>query len=87
MASSNANIFVYILQSQSTDRYYIGVTKDVQHRLQQHNAGHTTSTRGKGPWKLVYTESYSTRREARSREAVLKRKKSHRYLSWIIENQ
>ncbi len=87
MSSSDSQTFVYILQSQSSGRYYIGVTADLERRLTQHNAGYTTATRGSGPWEIVYAESYATRRAARRREAQLKRKKSHRYLAWLVDNE
>jgi len=80
-------VSVYILQSQSSGRYYVGVTANVARRLAQHNAGVTSATQGKGPWEVVYTEAYPTGRAARQREAALKRKKSHQYLTWLISQQ
>jgi predicted GIY-YIG superfamily endonuclease len=32
---------LYILQSQSTNRYYIGQTQDIQKRLTYHNANYS----------------------------------------------
>jgi putative endonuclease len=37
--------FVYILYSQSRDRYYIGSCSNIQTRLERHNAGATPSTK------------------------------------------
>ncbi|MGA2622561.1 MAG: GIY-YIG nuclease family protein [Bacteroidota bacterium] len=34
-------IFVYILQSTVTGRYYVGHTKDKENRLREHNTGET----------------------------------------------
>ncbi|MFQ5811055.1 MAG: GIY-YIG nuclease family protein [Armatimonadota bacterium] len=64
--------FVYALRSESTGRFYIGTTNDVQRRLAQHQAGQSKATRGRGPWRLVHTEQYETLREARKREHYLK---------------
>jgi len=75
---------LYILYSSTVDRYYIGVTKDLDTRPAQHNAGYAHSTKGRGPLQVVYTEPYPTRSEARTREAFLKRKKSRAYLEWLI---
>jgi putative endonuclease len=64
--------FVYVLRSEKTDRFYVGFTADVTHRLGQHNSGITKSTKGRGPWILVYQEEFETRTEAMSRERQLK---------------
>ena len=76
---------VYVLRSERTGRYYIGSTNDVARRLERHNAGLVKSTRASRPWLLVYTEPQVSRTEARNREAQLKRWKSHRALSELIQ--
>ena len=63
---------VYVLRSQSSCRYYIGFTSDVTQRLGQHNQGITESTKNRGPWEVVYRESYASRSEAMRREKYLK---------------
>ena len=73
--------FVYILQSELNGQYYIGSTKDVFMRLVQHNAGKNPSTKSYRPWKLIYTEAYSTLREARQRERQVKAWKNPRYMA------
>jgi len=47
---------VYILQSQSTTKLYIGCADDPIARLAEHQRGQTRSTRGRGPWVLVYQD-------------------------------
>src|SRR5579859_1618443 len=64
--------FVYILQSQTTSRYYIGQTQDLDARLAYHNSNWSKSLRNRGPWGLVYHETYATRSEAVRRERQLK---------------
>ncbi|MBI3115681.1 MAG: GIY-YIG nuclease family protein [Candidatus Kerfeldbacteria bacterium] len=66
---------VYILQSTKTKRYYTGVTSDLGKRLQRHNTGRNTSTRGRGPWKIVYQEAFETKSQALKRERQIKRYK------------
>ncbi|HLD17460.1 MAG TPA: GIY-YIG nuclease family protein [Patescibacteria group bacterium] len=63
---------VYILQSQTSGRFYIGHTKDLVQRLKDHNRGSTKSTKGRGPWKVVYKEQWFTKQEAWSREHKIK---------------
>jgi putative endonuclease len=71
---------VYILQSQKDGRYYIGHTRDLPTRLDQHNRGASKSTRSHRPWKLVYCEEFTTKEEAIKRESQIKKKKSRLYI-------
>ena len=78
--------YVYILKSKPTGRYYTGHTKDIDERLRRHNAGHSQSTKPYRPWKVVYTEEYSTRSEAMKRESEIKAKKNRQYIDWLVNN-
>ena len=64
--------WVYILESETSGRYYVGQTDDVARRLAYHNRGLSRSTRGRGPWKLMYKEKSATRSEACRREREIK---------------
>ncbi|MGH9729482.1 MAG: GIY-YIG nuclease family protein [Candidatus Acidiferrales bacterium] len=75
---------VYILQSETSARFYVGSTDDLERRLSEHVRGHTPSTRGRGPWKLVYREEFKTLTEARRREIEIKRWKSARLIRALI---
>src|ERR1700686_669912 len=68
---------LYILQSQSTNRYYIGQTQNVEKRLASHNANYSKALKNRGPWRLVYSEGYATRAEAMRRERQIKSWKDH----------
>ena len=63
---------VYVIRSQTTKRLYTGYTTDLTQRVGQHNHAITRSTKNRGPWILVYSESYTTRAEAMRRERFLK---------------
>jgi len=80
--------FVYILQSGTTGKYYIGHTHDIDQRLRQHNehtfSGSLSTKRLPGPWILVYSESYKTRSEAMKREKILKSWKSTKAIEKLI---
>ena len=75
---------MYILQSESSGRFYIGCAEDPATRLAEHNRGQTKSTRGRGPWLLVYQERFATASEALARERQLKKWKSHRSIQELI---
>ena len=64
--------YVYVLRSLKNDWLYIGLSKDVDRRLREHNRGYNRSTRGKGPFRLMHTETFTTRQEARQREVYFK---------------
>ncbi len=80
--------YTYILQSESTGRYYIGHTKDITTRLHQHNhhdaIGSSSTRRLKGPWKIVYLEDFDTRSDAMKREREFKSWKSSRSIAEFI---
>jgi len=63
--------FVYYLQGNSDGRFYVGYSSDLRRRVDEHNRGNNTSTRGQS-WSLVYYEAYLTESAARKRERVLK---------------
>jgi putative endonuclease len=77
---------LYILQSQKNGKYYIGVTKDIETRLNQHNRGAGKSTRSNRPWKLFYTEEYNTWSEAARRERQIKSQKSRSYIENLLSS-
>ena len=64
---------LYILQSETTNRFYIGQSVNLDERLAYHNANYSLSLKNRGPWKLVYTEEYATRSEAMRRERQIPR--------------
>lgn len=62
---------VYILFcNQKT--FYVGITKDLKERLNEHKKGYSLYTKKFSDIKLVYKENYKTRKEAELREKQLK---------------
>jgi predicted GIY-YIG superfamily endonuclease len=52
---------------------YTGITKDLQRRCRQHEAGTASRyTRGRRPLALVYQEAHASRSSALKREAAIK---------------
>ena len=77
---------LYIIYSFYLDRYYIGHTEDIIVRLEQHNSGISTYTAAAKDWVLVYSEDHDTRELARKREMEIKKKKSRKYIEWLISS-
>ena len=76
--------FLYILESISTQRFYIDSSTDPERRLAEHNRGQTPSTRKRGPWRLAYLEEFPTLQDAGRRERELKAWKSHKAIARLI---
>jgi len=72
---------VYILQSQATGVYYKGYTSNLEKRLWEHNNGLSRYTRGKGPWKLVFTQSFD-----KKKDALIFEKRIKKFNSQVLEN-
>ena len=64
--------YVYILKC-AAGTLYTGFTNDLEKRLKAHNSGKGAKyTRNRLPVRLVYSETFSDKREAMSREWHIK---------------
>ncbi len=81
--------YLYVLYSQSLDKYYIGISNNPEKRLEFHNLGKSGSkqafTKRSNDWEIVYKEMYNTKTEALNREKEIKSKKSRRFIENLIE--
>ncbi|REJ83990.1 MAG: GIY-YIG nuclease family protein [Bacteroidetes bacterium] len=76
---------VYILYSISADLYYIGVTgQNIEDRIRKHLSNHKGFTGRHKDWKLVYSESFSSKKLAYAREKELKGWKSKSRLEKLL---
>jgi putative endonuclease len=76
--------FVYILFSQKLDKYYVGFTNNVSHRITQHNSKHKGYTSTANDWVLMFSESFATKHEAEHREKQIKGWKSRMMIEKLI---
>ncbi|MCJ7772442.1 MAG: GIY-YIG nuclease family protein [Desulfobacterales bacterium] len=76
--------WVYILQSESSERYYCGQTNNLSLRIDEHNEpnykGTKTTKRFKGPWQIVWKRECSSRSSAMKLEKSIKKRGIDRYL-------
>jgi len=72
--------YVYVLESRKDYEFYVGCTKNVQSRVEQHNSGHVRSTKGRLPLKLIYWEGCINQQDATTREKYLKTAWGKRYI-------
>ena len=72
--------YTYLLQSQKNKRWYTGCTSDLRKRLKEHNEMLVSSTKGRGPFILIYYEACLNKKDAFAREIYLKSGMGKRYL-------
>jgi putative endonuclease len=76
--------WVYILQSESTGRYYCGQTQVLEIRLRQHNdpSSHLslTTKRFQGPWRLGWSREVPNGSESVRLERQIKKRGIGRFL-------
>jgi len=59
---------VYLLKNQKKEVFYIGYTKNIQNRFNEHNSGLVGYTKKYLPWSLIYYESFLSLEDAKKRE-------------------
>ena len=65
--------FVYILSNKTRSTFYVGVTNNIERRVNEHCMGLVSSfTKKYKLWYLVYSEEYSSISEAITREKQIK---------------
>ena len=78
---------VYILFSQTKNRFYIGFTSNLEERIIRHNQKSKGFTGNTNDWKVVYTENYASKDEAHERELQIKSWKSRIKIQQLISNK
>ena len=64
--------YTYILHSKKDNNFYVGFTKDLKLRFEQHNKGQVESTENRRPFELIYYEACIDQKDAIKREKYLK---------------
>ncbi len=78
--------YVYLLESQKTGIWYVGMSANPEERLVQHNRGKSKFTKGHIPWILLYKEEVGDLKEARKREKYYKSAAGKRKLKILMGN-
>ncbi len=77
--------YVYVIESTTTGRRYVGHTANVARRFAEHNnpdhKPQKYTSKQAGPWRLIYEESCRSRSEAMRRERRLKSGTGRRWLN------
>ena len=66
------NYYVYVIKSLIRNYIYVGMTNNIDRRLNQHNSGKEKTTKPYKPFNIVLLEKFNSRIDARKREIYLK---------------
>ncbi len=64
--------FVYALKSENRNYIYVGLTDNIERRFNEHQTGKNKTTGPYRPFKLIYSQTFETRLQARLKEKYLK---------------
>ena len=78
---------LYILQSESSGKYYVGISSNPKRRLKYHNSIEKGFTSRYRPWKIVYVKEFPSKSEATQIERKIKSWKSRKKIEKIISGE
>ncbi|WP_309614857.1 GIY-YIG nuclease family protein [Flavobacterium sp.] len=64
--------YVYAISSLERNYIYVGLTDNLERRFFEHNNGKNKTTKPYLPFKIIYTQEFETRLEARQKEKYFK---------------
>jgi len=74
-------IFLYVIKSLNHNFRYVGITNNVEERIERHNKGRNLSTKNYKPFKLLLKENFNNYKDARQREIFLKSGQGRKFLN------
>jgi len=77
--------YVYILQSLNFDFIYIGFTKNLKRRFEEHNSKLNVSTKHYAPFEIIHYEAYRNQKDAKRREEYLKTSRGKTTLKTMLK--
>lgn len=78
--------FVYVLKSEADNNWYVGYSKNLENRINQHNEGLVQSTKNRRPLRLIYYEACLNQQDATHREKYLKTAWGKRFIKTRLKN-
>ena len=78
--------YIYVLYSNTIDKYYIGSTSNVENRLSFHNSENNRiwSKRGQ-PWVKVFEQEFEDKTQAIKAEKFIKKQKSRKFIQKLVK--
>ncbi len=80
------NYCVYIIYSEKIDKFYIGITTDIQNRLDKHNNGFYSNSFSScaKDWQIFHTIDCKSKHQAYRVEKHIKNSKSRTYIDNLV---
>ena len=78
--------FIYVLYNKENNKIYIGITEDIDRRLNEHNQkrGNHFTAKFSGDWVVIYKEIVNSKKEALIREKQLKSYRGREFIKQYI---
>jgi len=86
IGNMNSHFYVYVLRSLKDRMFYVGFTKNLKRRLDDHDNGLVPSMKRRRPFELVYWEGCLNQTDATRREKYLKSSWGKRYVKNRLRN-
>ncbi|NTU59327.1 MAG: GIY-YIG nuclease family protein [Chlorobiaceae bacterium] len=87
VADNQERYSLYILHSESADRYYVGISSGPERRLAYHNTFEKGFTSRCRPWCLVWFRQYASKTDAHAAESKVKNWKSRKMIARLIAGE
>ncbi len=78
------NFSSYVIFSKESGMFYYGYFDDIEKALEMHNSGQIEMTRGKGPWALMFSETFDNKTRALRQSRFYRTVKGQRFLKKIL---
>jgi putative endonuclease len=72
--------YTYVIKSKKDGKWYTDFARDLRKRFNEHNNDKVFTTKGRGPFELIYYEACLNEQDAKARENYLKSGMGKRYL-------
>lgn len=76
--------YSYAIYSREAGNFYYGYCDDLEKVLEMHNADLIGPTKGKGPWVLMFSESFDNRIRAIRQSSFYRSVKGQRFMKKML---
>jgi putative endonuclease len=77
--------FIYILKSIFHKKSYVGLTNNLDRRIDEHNLGRNIYSSKFRPWQLIYAEKLSKFKDAKIKEKYFKSASGRRKMKKLFQ--
>ena len=76
--------YSYVIYSRESGAFYYGYFENLEKALEMHNSNEISVTQGRGPWSLMFSESFDTRLRAIRQARFYRSVKGQRFLKNML---